>query len=52
MLLKLGAPQTRASCACWRTKTLPEAEYRFEPFVPDTPPSGAKLLKECTEEML
>ena len=33
-------------------ENLAEAEYRFEPFAPDTPPSGAKLLKECTEEML
>ena len=33
-------------------ENIAEAEYRFEPFAPDTPPSGAKLLKECTEEML
>ena len=27
-----------------------EAEYRFEPFAAETPPSGAKLLKESTED--
>ena len=52
MMLKLGAPVNAGVVRVLADETIAEAEYRFEPFDPNTPPSGAKLLKECTEETL
>ena len=52
MLLKLGAPANAGIVRVLADENIAEAEYRFEPFAPDTPPSGAKLLKESTEETL
>ena len=52
MMLKLGAPVNAGVVRVLADETIAEAEYRFEPLDPNTPPSGAKLLKECTEETL
>ena len=50
LLLKLGAPENAGVARVAAEESCPEAEFRFEPFAAETPPSGAKLLKENTEE--
>ena len=50
ILLKLGAPLGAGTVRVLADERAAEAEYRMEPFAVETPPSGAKLLKESTED--
>ena len=50
ILLKLGAPLGAGTVRVLADERAAEAEYRMEPFAAETPPSGAKLLKESTED--
>ena len=50
ILLKLGAPLGAGTVRVLADERAAEAEYRMEPFAVETPPSGAKLLKENTED--
>ena len=50
MILALGAPEGAAALRVLADEGMDEADFRLESFQEETPPSGAKLLKDKTGE--
>lgn len=48
--LALGAPEGAAALRVLADESMDEADFRLESFQEETPPSGAKLLKDKTGE--
>lgn len=51
VLLGIGAPENGGTLRVRADALVPEDAFQMEPFLPERPPEGAKLLKPTTGEM-